>query len=179
MSTSTDTTQPIAGADPSPMTIVGLIADTHCTLADGTDLPDAATDALRGCDLIVHLGDLTSPGVLDRLSAGGAEVMGIRNPTLDAPVGTDSRLVDGPVYRHLGGRRLALVREFPTEDVSADVVAYGVPRGGGGHDYRVALVGTTLVVTPGSPNLPARHGTVARLTFGDEVDVEIVHLDRG
>ena len=51
-----------------------------------------------------------------------------------------------------------------------------VPRGGGGHDHRVALVGTTLIVTPGSPNLPVRHGTVARLTFAENVDVEIVHL---
>jgi predicted phosphodiesterase len=126
--------------------------------------------------VIVHLGDLTSPGVLDRLAAGGAEVIGIRNPTLDAPVGTDPRLVDGPVYRDVRGRRLALLREFPADGVRADVIAYGVPLGGGGHDHRVALVGTTLIVTPGSPNLPVRHGTVARLVFADSVDVEIVHL---
>ena len=55
-------------------------------------------------------------------------------------------------------------------------IAYGVPPGGGGHDHRVALAGTTLIVTPGSPNLPVRHGTVARLTFTEIVDVEIVHL---
>jgi predicted phosphodiesterase len=168
MSMSTDTGEP-------PM-VVGLIADTHCKLADGTDLPDAATDALRGCDLIVHLGVLTSLGFLDRLGDGGAEVIGIRNPTLDAPVGTDPRLVDGPVYRQVRGRRLAFVRELPADDVSADVIAYGVPRGGGGHDHRVALIGSTLTVTPGSPNLPVRHPTVARLTLADEIDVEIVHL---
>ena len=115
-------------------------------------------------------------GVLDRLADGGAEVIGIRNPHLDPPAGTDPRLVDGPVYRTLGQRRLALLREFPTEGVDADVIAYGVPSGGGGHDHRVALVGTTLVVTPGSPNLPVRHATIARLTFADSVDVEIVHL---
>ncbi|MEP6660345.1 MAG: metallophosphoesterase family protein [Acidimicrobiales bacterium] len=167
MSTSTETKPPI---------VIGLIADTHCKLADGSDLPDAATDALRGCDLIVHLGDLTSLGVLDRLAAGGAEVIGIRNPILDVPAGTDRRLVDGPVYRNVLGRRLAFVREYPTDGVSADVIAYGVPPAGGGHDHRVALVGTTLIVTPGSPNLPVRHGTVARLTFTEIVDVEIVHL---
>jgi predicted phosphodiesterase len=160
----------------NPPVVVGLIADTHCKLADGTDLPIAATDALRGCDLIVHLGDLTSLGVLDRLAAGGAEVIGIRNPVLDAPVGTDRRLVDGPVYRDVGGRRLAFVREYPVDGVSADVIAYGVPPGGGGHDHRVALAGTTLIVTPGSPNLPVRHGTVALLTFTENVEVEIVHL---
>ena len=167
MSTSTET---------NPAVVVGLIADTHCKLADGTDLPDAAIDALNGCELIVHLGDLTSLGVLDRLAVGGAEVIGIRNPVLDAAAGTDPRLVDGPVYRDVRGRRLAFVREYPADSVNADVIAYGVPHGGGGHDHRVALVGTTLIVTPGSPNLPVRHGTVARLTFTENVDVEIVHL---
>jgi hypothetical protein len=33
-----------------------------------------------------------------------------------------------------------------------------------------------VIVTPGSPNLPVRHGTVALLTFTENVDVEIVHL---
>ena len=144
-------------------TTVGLIADTHCTQPDGSDLPDVATEALLDCDLIVHLGDLASVGVLDRLAAGGAEVIGIRNPNVDPAAGTDPRLVDGPVYRKIGERRLALVRDFPADGVVADVVAYGVPHGGGGHDHGVALVGTTLIVTPGSPNLPVRHRTVARL----------------
>jgi hypothetical protein len=112
-------------------TTVGLIADTHCTHADGSDLPEVATEALVGCDLIVHLGDLTSVGVLDRLAAGGAEVIGVRNPYLDPAAGTDPRLVDGPVYRDIGERRLALVREFPADGVSAEVIAYGVPHGGG------------------------------------------------
>jgi predicted phosphodiesterase len=160
---------------PRPTT-VGLIADTHCRQPDGSDLPDEATKALLDCDLIVHLGDLGSLGVLDRLAAGGAEVVGIRNPNLDPPAAADPRLVDGPVHRRIGDRSLALVREFPVAGVSADVVAYGVPHGGGGHDHGVALVGATLIVTPGSPNLPVRHRTVARLTFSDRVDVEIIHL---
>jgi predicted phosphodiesterase len=160
----------------SRRTTVGLIADTHCSRADGTDLPATVITALRGCDLIVHLGDLISIGVLDRLAECGAEVVGVRNPRLDPPVGTDPRLVDGPLFRELQGRRLAMLREYPVDDISADVIAYGVPRGGGGHDHRVALVGSTLIVTPGSPTLPVRDRTVARLTFGDDVDVEIVHL---
>jgi predicted phosphodiesterase len=155
--------------------VVGLIADTHCKLPDGSDLPADALHALRTCDLIAHLGDLTSLGVLDRLAANGAEVVAVRNPKLDAPVGADARLVDGPVLRQIGSRRLAMVRDYPCE-VDADVIAFGVPVGGGGHDHRVALVGHSLIVSPGSPNLPVRHNTVALLTFADSVDVEIVHL---
>jgi len=155
--------------------LVGLIADTHCKSADGSDLPSSSIDALRGCDLIVHLGDLTSLGVLDALAANGAEVIGIRNPKLDAPAGSDPRLVDGPVLRDIGGRRFAMVREYPC-DVDADVVAFGVPVGGGGHDHRVAVDGGSLIVSPGSPNVPVRHNTVAVLTFAESVDVEVVHL---
>jgi predicted phosphodiesterase len=161
------------------MTIVGLIADTHCTSPDGADLPDDAVAALAGSDLIVHLGDLTSIGVLDRLAMAAGEVIGVRNPRLDAPTGVDPRLVDGPVTRTIEGRRIVFLREYPSAriDDDVDVVAYGVPSGGGGHDFRVALDGRLLVVTPGSPNLPVRHKTVARLQItADTIDVDIVHL---
>ena len=172
--TSTEST---ADAPPPvrPM-IVGLIADTHCKTADGSDLPDVAIDGLGGCDVIVHLGDLTSVGVLDRLAASGAEVIGIRNPKADPPAGTDPRLIDGPLSREMNGHRIVFTREYPCDGISADVIAYGVPRGGGGHDHSVRRVGSTLVVTPGSPNLPVRHRTVARLTVADDIHVEIVHL---
>ncbi len=163
------------------LSIVGLVADTHCTAADGGDLPESVVAALRGCGLVVHLGDLTSLGVLDRLAETGAEVIAIRNPDLDLPVGTDARLVDGPVQREVQGRRVVLMRALPISgeaaNVDADVVAYGVPEDGGGHDHRVAVINGALVVTPGSPTYPARHSTVARLTFGpDTTEAEIVHL---
>jgi predicted phosphodiesterase len=161
------------------MTIVGLIADTHCTSPDGADLSDEAVAALAGSDLVVHLGDLVSVGVLDRLAMAAGEVIGVRNPRLDAPVGVDPRLVDGPVTRTIEGRRIAFVREYPSSgmDDDAEVIAYGVPAGGGGHDYRVALDGRRLIVSPGSPNLPVRHNTVGRLQITPQtIDVEIVHL---
>jgi predicted phosphodiesterase len=160
------------------MTIVGLIADTHCTSPDGADLPDDAVAALGGSDLIVHLGDLTSVGVLDRLATAAGEVIGVRNPRLDAPIGVHPRLFDGPVSRTIEGRRIVFVREYPSSGIDdAEVVAYGVPQGGGGHDYRVAVDGHRLVVSPGSANLAVRHNTVGRLQITAEaIDVEIVHL---
>jgi predicted phosphodiesterase len=161
------------------MTIIGLIADTHCTSPDGADLPDDAVAALAGSELIVHLGDLTSVGVLDRLATAAREVIGIRNSRLDPPAGVHPRLFDGPVSRSIEGRRIVFAREYPSPgiDEDADVVAYGVPPGGGGHDYRVTLEGRVLIVSPGSPNLPLRHNTVGRLHITtDAIDVEIVHL---
>jgi hypothetical protein len=161
------------------MAIVGLIADTHCTSLDGADLPDDVVAAVAGSDLVVHLGDLISVGLLDRLAMAAGEVIGVRNPRLDPPAGVDPRLVDGPVNRTIEGRRITFVREYPCSgiDGDAEVIAYGVPPGGGGHDYRVALDGRRLVVSPGSPNLAVRHNTVARLQITPEtIDVEIVHL---
>ena len=40
---------------------IGIISDTHDLLR-----PEV-TDALKGCDLILHGGDISSPGILDRL----------------------------------------------------------------------------------------------------------------
>jgi predicted phosphodiesterase len=159
--------------------LVGLVADTHCIAPDGSDLPAAAVDALAGCTLVVHLGDLTSLGVLDRLAATGAEVLGIRN-VIDPPADTDHRLVEGPVERTVAGRMVVFTRTRPTEaDVLSrpDVIAYGVPAGGGGHDHAVSVVDGTLLVSPGSPTKALRHPTVARLSISaNTIDVEVVHL---
>jgi hypothetical protein len=50
-------------------TIVGVISDTH-----GLMRP-AAIEALRGCDLIIHAGDVRAPEVIDALR--GAEAIGM------------------------------------------------------------------------------------------------------
>jgi predicted phosphodiesterase len=49
--------------------IVGVISDTH-----GLMRP-AAIEALRGCDLIIHAGDVGTPEVIDALR--GAEAIGM------------------------------------------------------------------------------------------------------
>jgi putative phosphoesterase len=51
--------------------LVGVISDTHGLLRP------QAVDALRGCDLIIHAGDVGNPDVLARLS-GIAPVSAIR-----------------------------------------------------------------------------------------------------
>jgi predicted phosphodiesterase len=161
------------------VTVIGLIADTHCNTADRLDLPSQALDALVGCDLIVHLGDLTSVGVLDRLATTAGEIIGIRNPRRDPPAGVDHRLIDGPLNRTIGRWKMALCRAYPCNDIDTDVdlIAYGVPADGGGHDYRVAVEGRRLLVSPGSPNLAVRTNTVARVgVTAASIEVDIVHL---
>jgi len=43
-------------------------SDTHTKAPDGSDFPQNILDAMRGADLIVHLGHIGSPGCLDRLA---------------------------------------------------------------------------------------------------------------
>ena len=43
------------------MTIVGIISDTHGLLRS------EASNRLRGCDIIIHAGDIGSPDVIDQL----------------------------------------------------------------------------------------------------------------
>ena len=47
---------------------IGFLADTHSMKADGSDLPDAVLKAFKGCDRIVHLGDIGRKAILDRLA---------------------------------------------------------------------------------------------------------------
>src|SRR5881397_883763 len=47
----------------SPGHVVGVISDTH-----GLVRPEAI-ESLRGCDLIIHCGDIGAPAVLDALRA--------------------------------------------------------------------------------------------------------------
>jgi len=52
-----------AGVSVAKPRLVGVIADTH-----GLMRPQAI-DALRGCDLVIHAGDIGTPEVLDALRA--------------------------------------------------------------------------------------------------------------
>src|SRR5262245_33999467 len=49
-------------------TRIGFLADTHCHPGK-IELPAAVFEAMRGCDLIVHLGDMGGAHALDQLSA--------------------------------------------------------------------------------------------------------------
>ncbi len=48
---------------------IGLLSDTHFSAEDGSDVPQVLLDALRGCDLIVHLGHISSAASLDKLAS--------------------------------------------------------------------------------------------------------------
>ena len=164
----------LAGVLPPPEVVkveaskIGVLSDTHCRLADGSDLPSAVIEAFTGVDLIVHCGDLTTVAVLDRLEAV-APVLAVRGQNDERA--TDRRLRDGALVLEARGHRLGFCFElgsplkqerlFRSRDdvgefaearfgVALDLIAFGAT-----HRSLLNEVGDTTLLNPGSPTLPA------------------------
>ena len=159
---------------------VGVLADTHCASADGSDLPDSVLEALSGCDLILHCGDISSRGVLDRLSTL-APVLSVRT-TIDPPADGD-RLHEGPVLVRSGHTLIGMVTDLP--DLMDPSVLFGtdvdIALSGTSHVPHVGRAGSTLLVNPGSPTIPLSESgpTVATIDLdGPRSAIHIVHLPR-
>jgi putative phosphoesterase len=170
---------------------IGLVADTHSAKPDGSDIPDAVLDALRGVDAIVHLGDMGAVGALDRfatlapvLATRGGHALGE-----DPRIARVARVIEaggctiGALFDLAGAHPGFTVTEslaFPDGPLApaltalfgraVDVVAHAAT-----HRSNVTRRDGVLFVNPGSPNLPSDgRGTVAILDLsGAEPAVEI------
>jgi hypothetical protein len=159
---------------------IGLVADTHSRAPDGSDLPSAVLDALRGVDLVIHLGDMGAVGALDRF-ATVAPVLATRG---GHAIGADPRIAATARVVEAGRFALGALFELPklapefrvTEDGTllvpdgplaprlealfgrrVDVVAFAAT-----HAPFTSERDGVVFVNPGSPNLPAKPpGTVA------------------
>ena len=149
--------------------LIGVVADTHVG-EFLTRVPDAALDALSGCDLLLHAGDLSVPSVLeelsgiaptlavrgdhDRLEGLGLPhvlVVGVAGHRIGLVHGNRGRLVDGAVVaadvvagRHLGwtaGLDAGLLRRVG----SVDLLVHGH-----WHRPRMTRMGGTVVFSPGA-----------------------------
>ena len=173
---------------------IGLVADTHSVRPDGSDLPDAVLAALRGVDLIVHLGDMGAVGALDRF-ASVAPVLATRGAHA---MGEDPRIAQNRRVVEAGGHTIGALFDLGAADSSFRIgEALELPPGPlnpllqalfGRFVNVVAFAAThrpivlhheeVLFVNPGSPNLPAEGpGTVAIIDVsGPEPQVEIRHV---
>ena len=119
---------------------IGLISDTHGLLR-----PEA-TAFLRGCDHIVHGGDIGRPGILEVLAAL-APLTAVRG-------NNDRGAWAGPlpetVLLELGGVRLHVLHDLA--QLALDPAAEGVRVVVSGHSHKpgVAERGGVLFVNPGS-----------------------------
>jgi uncharacterized protein len=114
------------------VTRIGVVADSH--VGEYLDrLPDAALEALEGCDLILHAGDLSVPAVLDELAVV-APVVAVRG---DHDMLGGLALPDTAVVA-VGGRRIGLVHGGRSLVIEATIVTAAVVAGRNIR-YRAAL----------------------------------------
>lgn len=160
-------------------TRIAVTSDTHCRAKDGSDLPKALLAAVGDADLIVHLGDLTSLGVLDRLEriAPVAAVRSLADRQKDPRIAERARVVERD------GVRIGLVNALACLALTPELeTAFGGPVDvvlfGGTHREQLAVREGVLFVNPGSPTLPAGAGpTLATLDIEDgAVSADIVPL---
>ena len=167
---------------------IGFLADTHSSKADGSDLPDAVLKAFKGCDRIVHLGDIGRKAILDRLAevaplwiqsedrkgyvpfGGGELVKAIDGCGLTFNLAQpDKKITVAETVTFADDMGKLLLKRFK-EDVQ--VVAFAAT-----HEPYNAVHDGVLFVNPGSPTLPmTAPGTVAVLTTGAKPKAKIVAI---
>lgn len=147
---------------------VGVISDTHGLLR-----PEAC-DAMRGCNLIIHAGDVGNPAVLDELRAL-APTFAVRG-NVDAGSWADALPLTQSVQ--VGSRSLWVLHDIAMFDPAAAAGHAGVIFGHS-HKVLVEVRDDVLFLNPGAAgprrfNLPV---TVARLRVrGGAITPEIIEL---
>ncbi|MDM0002455.1 metallophosphoesterase family protein [Variovorax sp. J22P240] len=151
---------------------IGLISDTHGLLR-----PEALA-FMRGCDHIVHGGDIGSQRILDDLAAI-APVTAVRGNNDNGPW---AEMVPETALIEIGGLRLYAIHDLA--DLRIDPAAEGIRVVVSGHSHRplVQMRGDVLCINPGSAG-PKRFRlpiAVAELLLdGDAVTPRIVELPVG
>ena len=179
-------------------TRIGLIGDTHVPEA-GPDLPTEAYQALRGCDRILHCGDLHTISVLDRLDAVAPTVVSRGNgdnPRTRPPGVPDDPRVAERFVISIERLRVGLTHDLEMTDYQSDGEVADLLLGRFGERVDVAVSGHTHVpavrgladgtalLNPGSPTLPYGYrgllGTIGLLDVdGDRFDFQVLDLATG
>lgn len=140
---------------------LGLISDTHGLLRE------EALAALRGCDHIVHAGDIGPGGILQRL-AGLAPVTAVRGNN-DLGLAEFAQLPD-EVQVELGGIGVYVLHDLA--QLRMDPVQHGVRLVISGHSHQPCIQTRdgVLYVNPGSagPRRFALPVSVGRVTLGPQ-----------
>lgn len=149
--------------------IIGLISDTHGQLSSN------ALNSLRGCDLIIHAGDIDTPEVLDRLKEI-APTVAVRG---NMDQGAWARSL--PVSRSVRvGEALLFIRHIlagPTlREKEVHAIIYGHT-----HQPEAKVEDGRFFVNPGSASAPRNQyaPSVAKLHLhGKNIQVEHIMLDK-
>jgi len=165
---------------------IGLIADTHLpSLVRSLDeLGPQIADVLRGCELILHAGDVTAPSVVEWCAQFAPVLIAEGNNDLF----DDTRMAKRQLL-DIDGWRIGMAHELrpesrPIEQIlrsSLDGEPVDILIGGDTHVERLEHREGVLLVNSGSPILPhhlsTRLGTLGVLTVTPgRVEAEIVVL---
>ena len=150
--------------------IVGVISDTHGLLR-----PEAV-DALHGCDLIVHAGDVGAPGILERLAAI-APTTAVRGNVDTQPWAQTLPLTEAVAAGQL---HLYLLHDLAALDLDAKAAGFAAVISGHSHKPLADVRDGVLYLNPGSAG-PRRFSLpicLARLhVTGTQLRHEFVQLD--
>ena len=159
--------------------LIGLISDTH--IPDRARiLPQNVIEAFSDVELILHAGDLTSPGVLEELEEI-APVMAVqgnmdRANGIDLPKakvveveGLKIGVIHGEVYPRADSDQLI----YLAKELDVDILVSGHS-----HQPKIEQKDGVLLLNPGSPNVPRlADRTVMLLEINNrEVNVEIIKI---
>ena len=116
---------------------IGILSDTHGLLRP------QALDALKGCDLILHGGDINKQTVLDMLNeiAPVHVVRGNNDKEWAAGIPPALDMTIGEIRVYMTHKK---------KDLPDDLTPYDLVIVGHTHKYAVSRVGNTLLVNPGS-----------------------------
>ena len=155
---------------------VGLVSDTH------DHLDPQLAPLLRGCDLLLHAGDVTRPGILSALE----EIAPVTAARGNNDIGPFGSSLPELAWVELGELTALVVHELGARTRFAPLVARAVSRRPAqivvhGHSHRpaVSVEAGRLVVNPGSAgrrrfSLPRTAGRM--LVTGRDVEVTLYDL---
>jgi uncharacterized protein len=151
------------------LAILGIISDTHGLLRP------AAIEALRGCDRILHVGDVGAPEILDEL-AKIAPVTAIRG---NVDIESWARALPPTEIVEAGGVCIYMLHDLSQLDLKPEAAGFRVVVYGHSHRPKIEEKNGVLYFNPGSAG-PRRFSlpvSVGRLTVeAGKVNAELLDL---
>ena len=144
---------------------IGIVSDTHGLLR-----PEV-TEALEGCEAILHGGDITGPEILEKLG-DIAPVYVVRGN------GDKEWAEHIPVFLDLELAGLRVYMAHRKKDLPTDVSAYDLVVFGHSHKYEEVHKGKALLLNPGSCG-PRRFSQAITMAVADADDgtIEVRRID--
>ncbi|SFC77755.1 hypothetical protein SAMN05216577_110130 [Pseudomonas citronellolis] len=149
---------------------VGVIADTHNLLRS------EALEALRGCQRLLHLGDIGKPAILDALrQLAPLDVVRGNNDTE-----AWAEAIPETLSLELGGLRLYLIHDLKQLAIDPRAEGFDVVLAGHSHKPQQEVRDGVLYLNPGSAG-PRRFKLPISLAIlsiaGGQASVEMITLD--